>query len=106
MFERRAVIASAVGLHARPAALFTQAAAKAPVPVTIAKAQGDPVDAASILFVLTLGAAHGDEVVLRAEGEGAQEALDALAALLEQDLDADGAAPGTTPAPASGTDGR
>jgi phosphocarrier protein HPr len=88
MYERRAVIASAVGLHARPAALFTQAAAKVPVPVTIAKVGGDPVDAKSILFVLTLGAAHGDEVVLRADGDGAQEALESLAALLEQDLDA------------------
>jgi len=88
MIERRAVIASTVGLHARPAALFTQAAATSPVPVTIAKGDGEPVDAASILFVLTLGAGHGDEVVLRADGEGAAEALDALVALLEQDLDA------------------
>ena len=88
MSERRVVIASAVGLHARPAALFTQAAAKAPMPVTIAKAGHMPVDARSILFVLTLGAAHGDEVVLTAEGEGADEVLDHLAALLTQDLDA------------------
>jgi len=88
MSERHVVIASSVGLHARPAALFTQAAAKAPVPVTIAKAGGNPVDARSILLVLTLGAKHGDEVVLRAEGEGADEALDSLAGLLAQDLDA------------------
>jgi phosphocarrier protein len=88
MFERRAVIASAVGLHARPAALFTQAAAKAPVRVTVAKAGGEPVDARSILAVLTLGALHGDEVVLRAEGVDAEQTLEALAALLKQDLDA------------------
>lgn len=88
MFERRAVIASAVGLHARPAALFTQAAAKAPVRVTVAKADGEPVDARSILAVLTLGVLHGDEVVLRAEGMGAEQTLEALAALLKQDLDA------------------
>jgi phosphocarrier protein len=88
MFERRAVIASAVGLHARPAALFTQAAAKAPVRVTVAKAGGEPVDARSILAVLTLGALQGDEVVLRAEGMGAEQTLEMLAALLRQDLDA------------------
>jgi phosphocarrier protein len=88
MSERRVVIASSVGLHARPAALFTQAATKTGLPVTIAKAGGDPVDARSILLVLTLGVAHGDEVVLGAEGEGADEALDQLAALLAQDLDA------------------
>jgi phosphocarrier protein HPr len=95
MIERRAVIGSAVGLHARPAALFVQAAAEAPVAVTIAKAGGEPVDARSILFVLTLGAAHGDEVVLRAEGEGAEQALESLVALLERDLDAAGAGSGS-----------
>ena len=88
MPERHVVVASAVGLHARPAALFTQAAARVPVPVTIAKVGGDPVDARSILLVLTLGVAHDDEVVLHAEGEGADEALDSLASLLAQDLDA------------------
>lgn len=94
MFERRAVIGSAVGLHARPAAVFVQAAVRSPVAVTIAKGDGEPVDARSILFVLTLGAAQGDEVVLRAEGAGAEEALDSLVALLEQDLDAAGAGSG------------
>ena len=88
MPQRHVVVASSVGLHARPAALFTQAAAKAPVPVTIAKVGGAPVDARSILFVLSLGVAHHDEVVLTAEGDGAEDALDQLAALLAQDLDA------------------
>jgi phosphocarrier protein HPr len=88
MPERRVVVASSVGLHARPAALFTQAAAKTSASVTIAKDGGDPVDAKSILMVLTLGVGHGEGVVLTAEGDGADQALDDLAALLEQDLDA------------------
>lgn len=88
MAERRVVIASAVGLHARPAALFTQAAAKAAVPVTIGR-DGEPgVDARSILSVLGLNAQHGQEVVLRAEGDGAEAVLDDLVALLATDLDA------------------
>ena len=37
------------------------------------------------------GAGHGEEVVLRAEGEGAEESVNALAELLEKDLDAEGA---------------
>lgn len=89
MPQRHVVVGSSVGLHARPAALFTQAAAKAPVPVTIARPGGDPVDARSILLVLTLGVAHHDEVVLSADGDGADATLDALAALLERDLDAE-----------------
>ena len=59
MPERRVVVGSKVGLHARPAAMFVQAAAKQPVKVTIAKAGGDPVDARSILSVLALGAKTG-----------------------------------------------
>ena len=86
MAQRSVVIASPVGLHARPAAAFAAAAAAAAVPVTIRKvAGGDPVPAASILSVLTLGAACGDEVVLEASGDGADEVLDALAELLATD---------------------
>ena len=91
MPERRVVIGSKVGLHARPAAMFVQAAAKQPMKVTIAKAAGgDPVDARSILSVLALDARGGDEVVLAAEGDGAEQALDELAALVTRDLDSEG----------------
>ena len=85
---RTAVVASRVGLHARPASLFVQAAAATGLPVTIAVGSGDPVDARSILMVMGLGAQHGDRVVLSAEGEGAEEALATLAGLVETDHDA------------------
>ena len=59
--------------------------------VTIAM-QGEPaeeaMDASSMLSLMSLGASHGDVVVLRAEGEGADAALDALVKVLETDLDA------------------
>jgi phosphocarrier protein HPr len=90
MPERRVNVGSKVGLHARPAAMFVQAAAKQPVKVTIAKSGGDPVDARSILSVLALDARGGDEVVLAAEGDGADQALDELAALVARDLDSEG----------------
>ncbi len=92
MPERIATIASRSGLHARPAALFAEAAGDVGVDVTIAM-QGDPadeaLDASSILSLMTLGAAKGDVVVLRAEGDGADAALDSLVKLLETDLDAE-----------------
>jgi len=92
MSERKATIGSRVGLHARPAAIFAEAAGKISIEVTIAR-EGEPeddaMDASSILALMSLGASHGDVVVLRAEGDGAEEALDSLAALLETDLDAD-----------------
>jgi phosphocarrier protein HPr len=92
MFERTATIASRVGLHARPAAIFAEAAGEYPHEITIAR-QGEPadeaMDAASILSLMSLGAAHGDVVVLRAEGDGADTALDHLVQILETDHDAE-----------------
>lgn len=85
MAQRTVVVASRVGLHARPAMLFTQAVAATGSSVTIAKAGGAPVDASSILFVMSLGVAGGEEVVLESDDEAA---LDSLVALLATDLDA------------------
>ncbi|MCC9144145.1 MULTISPECIES: HPr family phosphocarrier protein [unclassified Arthrobacter] len=91
MAERKATVASRVGLHARPASIFAEAAAAQPVEVTIAR-EGDPadeaMDASSMLSLMSLGASHGDVVVLRSEDEGAEAALEELAKILETDLDA------------------
>ncbi|MFI0404968.1 HPr family phosphocarrier protein [Actinomadura sp. 3N508] len=84
MTERNVKIQSRVGLHARPAALFVQTAAKAPMDVTVAKPGGTPVNAKSILAVLGLDARHGEEIVLSAEGAGADELLDDLEKLLAE----------------------
>lgn len=87
--ERRVTVGSSVGLHARPATLFTKAAAAQPVKVTIAAGDRGPVDARSILSVLGLGVASGEEVVLAAEdGADSEAAVTALAELLATDLDA------------------
>ncbi len=87
MTTRTATIASSVGLHARPAAIFVKAANDTGLDITIAKEGGDPKNACSILGVMTLGAKHGDVVTLESSGEGADEALDSLAELLSRDLD-------------------
>jgi phosphocarrier protein len=88
MPERRVTVASKVGLHARPAALVAKAAAAQAVAVSISKNGGVPVPAGSVLNLMTLAAGHGDEVVITAEGEGAQAAVDAIAELVASDLDA------------------
>ncbi len=59
------------------------------VPVQIGRTGQEPVDARSILGVMALGAKHGEEVTLTADGEGADAALDELVALLSRDLDAE-----------------
>ncbi|WP_407319424.1 HPr family phosphocarrier protein [Isoptericola halotolerans] len=89
--ERHAVVAIPEGLHARPAALFARLAADQPVAVRISRDGSPPVDAASILAVMTLGADAGTRVTLavevpdgapQAETDRARSALDALEAFL------------------------
>lgn len=86
MPSRTVTVASASGLHARPAALFVAAAGAQPVTVTIRIGDKPAVPARSML---SLGAKCGTEVILEADGEGADAALDALADLLARDLDAE-----------------
>ncbi len=71
-----------VGLHARPAAAFVAAAAAASGAVRIGREGAGLVDGKSILNVLTLGAEHGDELVLEVDDESA---LDTLVPLIEAD---------------------
>ena len=88
MSERTVVVASRTGLHARPAALFVKAAAAQPAVVRLRVGDGKPADARSMLAILALRVGHGTAVTLSAEGEHADQALDALAELLARDLDA------------------
>jgi phosphocarrier protein HPr len=80
--QRQVKIVSRVGLHARPAALFVQVAAKAPMEVKVGKPGGAPVNAKSILAVLGLDARYGEDIVITAEGESADAVLDELEALV------------------------
>jgi len=82
-------IGSAHGLHARPAKLFAQAAKDAGIPITIAKDSGKPVNAASILGVISLGIEQGDYVTLSVDGDNADATLDQLSELLSTDHDAE-----------------
>lgn len=86
MAERTVTVPDGVGLHARPAAVFVQAAAKAPVDVKVGRPGADLVNAKSILAVLSLDVRGGEQIVIRADGDGAEDALAALErAVLEPD---------------------
>ncbi len=87
MAQREVIVGSRIGLHARPAALFVKAATEQPVRITIRKSDGAPVDARSILRVLALGAKNGDTIILEADGDGAAEALEAVAIVVAEDHD-------------------
>lgn len=86
MISRTVAIASAVGLHARPASVLAEAVDETGVDVTISF-NGEEADAASLLEIMTLGAKHGDVVTLSTDDDNAGEVLDSLVALLSRDLD-------------------
>ena len=89
MPQRTVAIGSPLGLHARPASLFVQAVNATGLPVTVAREDGAPVDARSVLGVMALGAKHGETVTLAAEeSETADKVLDELVEMLATDLDA------------------
>ena len=85
MPEATVTLRNATGLHARPAKIFTQAAAAKTAGVTVMK-DGREVNGKSVLSVLTLDCHQGDEIVIRTEGEGAEEALADLVGLVESGL--------------------
>ena len=89
MVERTVRIGSAHGLHARPAKIFTAAAADCGLDVALSTADGRSVDAASILGIMSLGINLDDQVTLTAVGGDAETVLDHLAALLTTDQDAE-----------------
>jgi phosphotransferase system HPr (HPr) family protein len=81
--EKRVVILNKVGLHARPARLLVQTAAQ--FQASIQLKFGDKVaNAKSMLGVLKLGAVLGDTLVVHAEGEDAEEALNTLTELVHR----------------------
>ncbi|MBY6349955.1 HPr family phosphocarrier protein [Rhodococcoides corynebacterioides] len=78
-------VGSAIGLHARPAAVIAEAVADSGVDVTLEVADGEPVDGGSALMIMTLGATKGTEVTVTADD---QATVDKIAALVASDLDA------------------
>ena len=89
MASKTVVVGSAVGLHARPAAIIAEAAEAYDDEILLSLVGGDDdegVDAASSLMIMTLGAEKGAEVIVESDDEAAVEAI---AALIEKDLDAE-----------------
>lgn len=79
--ERRLPIVNVRGLHARASAKFAACAERFESEITVSRA-GETVNAFSIMGLLTLAAAQGTAIDVRARGADAQAALDALDALV------------------------
>ncbi len=83
MAEKKATVEPEEGLHARPAAEFVKKAKQFTAEITVIKDKKE-ANAKSPMKIMTLGAKKGDEVVIRAEGDDAEEAVDALVELISE----------------------
>ncbi|MCA9237002.1 MAG: HPr family phosphocarrier protein [Planctomycetales bacterium] len=84
--ERIVTVVGEHGLHLRPAERFSRLAMSFESEIEVV-CDGVCVDAKSIINVLTLGAAPGAELRLKASGADANEAVDALVRLVQSDFD-------------------
>ena len=87
MIEKTVVVTSRLGIHARPATVFVQAAAKFQADIFLSKGDVSRVNGKSIMGVMMLAAEQGAEVLVEAEGTDAAQAVDALAELLVNDFE-------------------
>jgi phosphocarrier protein HPr len=81
MIKNLTTISNKLGLHARASAKLTKLAGSFPCEVWISKGERR-VNAKSIMGVMMLAAGIGSEVELETSGDQAQEAMDALLALI------------------------
>ena len=80
--EKTMLIQNELGLHARAATKLVQTASKFPCEITVTK-DGHEVNGKSIMGVLMLVASKGTTVTIKAKGDRAQEAVTAIAALID-----------------------
>ena len=79
--ERTVTIVNQLGLHARPSAEFVKLASRFRSSVLL-KRDDLHVNGKSIMGVMTLAAEQGCQLLIRAEGEDADAAAEALAQLV------------------------
>ncbi|EAZ87624.1 HPr family phosphocarrier protein [Lysinibacillus sp. FSL M8-0216] len=84
MIERRVQVKLKLGLQARQAALFVQEANRFSADIFLEKDE-KKVNAKSIMGVMSLAVAKGTEVTLSSEGNDAEQAVTALAAIIENE---------------------
>ncbi|MGB9697944.1 MAG: HPr family phosphocarrier protein [Thermodesulfobacteriota bacterium] len=82
MISRSYIIKNKFGLHARPSASFVQTANRFRAEIKVEK-DGQVADGKSIMDLMMLAAAQGTKITIKAQGDDALEALEALGTLIE-----------------------
>lgn len=86
MAETTVTIANKLGLHARPAMTFVDHASKFKSNITVTKGS-QTVDGKSIMQLMMLAATEGTELLVKAEGQDAKQAIETLRELVENKFD-------------------
>lgn len=91
MKEAKVIVNNKVGLHARPASLFVQAATKFTSNIIVSCQDAETkeireANAKSILGILTLGVYQGMELIIQTDGEDEETALKSLVELVENNF--------------------
>lgn len=84
LVKKNVTVMNKQGLHARPAALFVQLANKFDATITVTKGE-EAVNGKSIMGILMLAAEKGSQIVIVAEGDDADAAVNALEGLVGKD---------------------
>lgn len=84
--SREFTVGNKLGIHARPAAQFVKTASKFSCDIRVEK-DGEEVDGKSIMGLMMLAAGHGSVLQISAEGDDAEQALDALADLITRNFE-------------------
>lgn len=82
MVKGSVIVGSEVGLHARPAADFVRLASLSGHQVHVVNRTGKKAVGTSILGVLSLGAKHGEELIIEVDGPDEASVLEALIAVV------------------------
>ena len=84
MIEKIVTINNPLGIHARPAALIVQEAARFKAEITFSKDDVRGINGKSIMGVMMLAASRGTELVLTTTGDNESGAADALETLIAE----------------------
>lgn len=87
--SKKCTVKNSDGIHARPSAIIVKKASEFKASLIIHKNDGGDLinaDAKSIMDLMQLAAFKGDELIIEADGDDAQEALNAIVELLETEF--------------------
>lgn len=88
MVEKQLTVRSEQGLHGRPADLFVRTANRYSCHLSVRNISSNsgPVNAKSILKILSLGVYHGHVIQISAEGVDEEKALKAITGLIRSNF--------------------